>query len=162
MDAERPATLADALALAIADARNLDHEKYWPNAGIWHTPSPREIGGVAGLCQVCLAGAVVAGTLGFPKDSPASVSPQTFISSQVLLPWKNVLFAIDNARLGSWHAAWGHFYDMHAPADLYSLPVPEFREFCGWDQMNDHIDSLERILPQLRAIEEATLAEAKA
>ena len=52
-----PKKLSDLIGLAVADARTLDRETYIPECWSWHTPVRNN------KCRVCLAGAVIAGTL---------------------------------------------------------------------------------------------------
>ncbi len=56
-----PEKLSEPIELAIADARRIERGDYWPVAGAWHDPGPRD------RCIICLAGAVIAATLGCPK-----------------------------------------------------------------------------------------------
>ena len=54
-----PAKLSDLIELAIADTRKLDRHDYTPTWMTWHRPNPAD-----DKCMICLAGAVIAGTLG--------------------------------------------------------------------------------------------------
>ena len=64
-----PAKLSDLLELAIADARRLDHALYTPMWMTWHRPRPLD-----GKCMVCIAGAVIAGTLGCPAGTSIDIA----------------------------------------------------------------------------------------
>ena len=56
-----PDTLHGLLSAAVDDMRSLDRERYVPRWDEWHQPT-------SDCCQVCLAGSVLAGTLGVPDD----------------------------------------------------------------------------------------------
>ena len=59
-----PDKLSDLIELAISDACKLDHNAYMPNFNTWHLPGPNKE-----KCMVCLAGAVIAGTLGCSTET---------------------------------------------------------------------------------------------
>ena len=100
-----PAKLSDLILLAIKDARALDRSIYWPDYGVWH-----EIEVVANPvepyveCHVCLAGAVIAETLG--------ERPETTITglSQVRSDWEFALDALDCVRRGRYESAFMYLH----------------------------------------------------
>ena len=140
-----PDTMSDLLAAAIADARQLDTNLYRPNNEEWHNTNSR------GICQVCLAGSVIAGSLNAPR-------------LRTLTPWMfrgavhRKLEALDYMRIGNWLLAYKTFHRQFAPIPtsnrLFHLPAPDHIYFKGWVQFRKHLDSLESILVFLRKIEE--------
>ena len=70
-----PTKLSDLIDLAIRDGRGLDPNVYAPDASRWHEPSPD-----SGQCYVCLAGAVIAGTLG--ANPAEEVGRTSFLSGK--------------------------------------------------------------------------------
>ena len=84
-----PEKISGLIRLAVADARGLKRERYSPHYGEWHTPNEK-----AGICQVCFAGAVMAGTLG---ESPEqAMDPFVFSGS-----WEKALNALEMVRQGN-------------------------------------------------------------
>ena len=140
---EPPKRLSDLVELAIKDARGLDPDIYEPAESYWHRPSSD------GLCRICLAGAVLAGTLGYSPD--LDIDPQKIGDDR----WERALIALEELRTGFWRTAWGVFHteNPHNAKLLISLPPPTPRDFSNWQQMEEHLRSLEVILPRLRAFE---------
>ena len=162
-----PEKLSDLIRLAVKDARRLNPDEYWPNAGIYHERSvyTRWDTDVYGplpppnACHACVAGAVIAGTLKVSPDVEAS--PGDFDHG-----WEGSLFALESIRSGRylyayyWHHygtdAW-HHYGTDAPRPkvskelLYLLKTltkdypPLEPGFQNWAQFKVHIDSLEAI-----------------
>ena len=63
-----PERFSDLVLMAIADGRALDPQVYYPDFTRWHdSPMWATEDDEDPLCQVCLAGAVIAGTLSFPR-----------------------------------------------------------------------------------------------
>ena len=141
-----PDTMNRLLTVAIEDARKLPPELYEPQSLRWHSLTPYD------LCQVCLAGAVIAGTLKTPRDR--TVYPQ-----QLLGDATRKLESLDFIRRGEWLRAFKCFYlrwpKIAAGRLLHHLPSPSDTHFDGWDEFNRHLDSLEAIVPKLREIEES-------
>ena len=141
-----PDSLADLLSLAVDDARSLDSTVYLPDAQRWHTPTD------AGPCHVCLAGSVLACAFRDTPDldlMPAMFSLHTY----------RKLHAIDHMRCGNWLDAYESLHDRSVPDEtamlLVYLPQPDSGNFHNWHHFNDHLASLEAIVPRLREIEEA-------
>ena len=141
-----PHNLADLLALAVRDARRLDAASYIPHSGNWHFPTQK------GICEVCLAGSVIAVSLRISRQVHAV--PKTFTPIV-----QRQLHAIDYMRCGLWTHAFLILYDRSAVPSiaqrLRSLPMPADASFRSWPEFNAHLDSLESIIPELREIEEA-------
>ena len=86
-----PDTLHETLSLAITDARKLDRRLYEPRYFYWHSPDN-------GLCLVCLAGCIVAGSLSIDRDReilPCSFGYET----------DRKLQAVNACRVGDWSYA---------------------------------------------------------
>ncbi len=141
---ELPGTLHQMLALAVADARRIDRNDYLPSFGDWHTPKDD------GLCAICLAGSVLAGTLGASPHSQA----MPFLKNNAYF---RKLEALDSSRCGEWIDAF-HFMHRRWPSGvtrsrLESLPAPSHSLFQGWKQFDAHLDSIETFIPLIREIE---------
>ena len=139
-----PDTLHQMLTLAVADARSINRNHYIPSYGDWHTPKEH------GLCAICLAGGVLAGTL--------SVSPRSEAMPFLL---NNAYFrkleALNSSRCGEWIDAFHHMHRIWPAgitrARLKSLPPPSNPLFHGWDQFDAHLESIETFIPLIRNIE---------
>lgn len=93
MDQELPDKLSNLLELALADLAKVEADKrYVVNMDLWHIPT---YGGdiYPALCRVCLAGAVIAGSLG--GNIRKHLVPYNFDEKT-----KSKLFAIDCLRSG--------------------------------------------------------------
>lgn len=150
-----PAKLSDLLDLAIADARRLDHAHYTPMWMIWHRPRSLD-----GKCMVCLAGAVIAGTLGCATGTSIDIAasdsadPQsTTISDE---RWRRALWALDFAREGNWLDAFRALHGAYPEGELYdaveAVPTPADAEFHDWNQLDAHLTSLASCASELREI----------
>ncbi|MCY4431991.1 MAG: hypothetical protein OXC11_16595 [Rhodospirillales bacterium] len=67
-----PDTLADLLEVACDDMAGLDREYYLPNSLLWHNPIrilDADRKEHRSRCEVCLAGAVMAGSLAMDRDT---------------------------------------------------------------------------------------------
>ena len=139
-----PDTMSDLLAAAIADARQLNTTLYHPQCQEWHNPNRK------GLCQVCLSGSVIAGSLKAPRF-------------RTLTPWMfrgsihRKLESLNYMRVGKWILAYKSFHRRWASVPtsrrLFHLPEPDNSDFKGWPQFLKHLDSLESIIVFLRDIE---------
>ena len=146
-----PDTLSGLLEAAIAAARALDRRLYLPNHNEWHKSSFKDDRSI--VCEVCLAGSVVAQTL---LISPGlTISPSDFQSSVCVK-----LSAINNMRCGMWDAAYELLYDDNPSIAtknlLQAIPRPLHPTFDGWAEFESHLDSLEKTLPALREIDSIT------
>ena len=142
-----PEKLSDLIRLAIADGRKLHQERsndYYPNYGIYHSyiayndyESNQE--GPFDICHICLAGAVMAGTLQVPWESVSirHMSP----------PWYRALKVLDNVREGEYRRAINIFYNVDRQYELspWTKAMPVNPMFQGWDEFLEHIDSLEAV-----------------
>ena len=109
---------SELLKLALNDLIQVENDpRYDINMGEWHYP--RET-----ACSVCLAGAVMAGTL--DADPGEELSPEDFEQSNDA--WK--LYALDSARWGDWDEFLKELgLDLHAPDELFE----ELPTVCRYD-----------------------------
>ena len=140
-----PDTLSGLLATAIDDARQLDRTLYHPRSGEWHTAWEHR------PCQVCLAGSVIAGSLGASHH-------QTLYPNSFRGPIRNRLESLDYMRHGKWILAFKALYQRHPNLStarrLNRLPRPDNKNFNGCQEFDSHLDSLEAIFPDLQQIEQ--------
>ena len=143
-----PEKLSDLIDIAIADAHRLDHAAYTPAWSTWHEPRP-----VDGKCAVCLAGAVIAGTLGCPAGTAIRMSELSSITDE---RWRRALLALDSAREGHWAQALSTLrkttVDYSVRIDLHRIPPPDKFMFNGWDHFDSHLTSLATRAKQLRKL----------
>ena len=139
-----PYTLHEMLTLAVADARSIKRSDYLPSYSDWHTPKEH------GQCAICLAGGVLAGTLGVSPHSEA----MPFLLNNAYF---RKLEALDSSRCGEWIDAFKHMHRVWPTgityARLKSLPPPSNPLFHGWDQFDAHLKSIETFIPLVRNIE---------
>ena len=143
-----PNTLHGLLRVAIDDARKLDRIKYRPECSRWHEPLSTD------RCAVCLAGAVIAGSMGVsPSVSCDPIEFERFVYMK--------LQALNDMRAGYFFVAWRGLHALgfrslpEAVIKAFdSVPTPNAVEFSGWDDFDIHLESLEAIIPALRAVEE--------
>ena len=139
-----PGSLADLLECAIDDAGNLDPGAYLPYSGNWHTHRGRD------LCEVCLAGCIIAGTLKNPGTR--TLIPDMFSADTELK-----LEIVDSMRSGEWLSAFKCLYQQdpteEIARELRLLPHPSVTHFYGWEEFEKHLKSLINLLPQLRKID---------
>ena len=90
-EVELPDKLSELIKLAVSDARKLDKLVYIPEYASWHRPHD-------GLCSVCFAGVVMAGTLGC---SPKKIKYQYSFSPDTELK----LGVLERCRRGDWCGA---------------------------------------------------------
>ena len=151
-----PSKLSDLLELAIADARRLDHARYTPMWMTWHRPRPLD-----GKCMVCLAGAVIAGTLGCSTRTSIDIATSDSADPQSTTitdeRWRRALWALDSAREGHWLEAFKALHGTYPDNGLYDaleeLPSPLDTEFHDWEQLQTHLVSLARCASRLREID---------
>ncbi len=150
-----PERLSDLIDLAIADARKLDRDRYTPTAITWHRPDPLE-----NKCMVCLAGSVIAGTLGCEIEASIEIvtsdndEPQsTTITDK---RWRHALWALDTARGGDWLDAFKALHGAHPEGKIYealeAIPAPLEPEFDDWSKLDTHLGSLAYRANRLRKL----------
>ena len=150
-----PDKLSDLLELAIADARRLDRARYTPMWMTWHRPRLQD-----GKCMVCLAGGVIAATLGCADDavieitSGESTEPESETISDPF--WCRALWALDSARDGDWLDAYRALHDDYPAGELYDaleeMPPATCVEFNDWDKLDAHLESIAVRAEHLRTL----------
>ena len=99
-DERPPQSLSGLILLSINDLKSLDRNKYYPDGGSWH-------GGLVtpGRCGVCLAGGVIAHSIGVDRE--AYYSPENLLdgidnpSDEELKwseDWEKALWALEYVR----------------------------------------------------------------
>lgn len=145
--------LSDILSIALTDMESLDIGQWEFDAHDWHFPDEED-----GKCHVCLAGAVIAGTIG--------IGPSEFACPRLLGPWDVTLEVIDDARCGRYVDAYrslGHYNSILRELgpdrtfdffqDLSGIRKPDFREFEGIEEAERFIDSMWEIQEELQELE---------
>ena len=142
-----PEKLSDLIRMAIADGWKLHQERsndYYPNYGIFHSyvAYDRYESGQEGpfdICHICLAGAVMAGTLQVPLESVSirHMSP----------PWHRALLVLDYVREGRYREAINTFYNVDRQYELtpWTKAMPVNPTFQGWYEFLEHLNSLETV-----------------
>lgn len=120
-----PKKLSAAIRLALDDLAKVERSKtYSVNMGVWHDPTYPEP-----KCTVCLAGAVMAGTLGVPPDRYASPSSHWGVNTKPKsfpLSWQRVLNALNTARSGYVNLALSVMHPRTADAEPMYIAVPQY------------------------------------
>lgn len=143
-----PRKLSRLIELAIADARKLDRGRYRPWWTRWHEPA------AFGECTICLAGAIIAGTLRCPIAKSIDMNEQTAFADE---RWRRALVALENVRTGQWVLALrilknvSHL-DGPPRIELRRIPAPGAAKFDDWESFDRHLASLADRARQLRAI----------
>ena len=144
--AKCPATMADLLRQAIADARALSRDDYTPDYETWHHVPRDTAYGDDDTCHMCLGGAMIAGTLGV--EGGEHVDPGDIADER----WSRALVALDSIRKGDYLKAHMYFYNsLHNPGGqvLSGIPEPSAQRFLGWPQFERHLRSLEAVADAL-------------
>lgn len=113
-DKTLPTRLSDGIELAISDLEKIEASKlYRVEMGDWYAmPDATE----SGLCEVCLAGAVMAQTFEVPIDDESTITPDSFEPEL-----ESKLEAYDSLRSGDIGDAIRYWYmhdDQHNPIDV--------------------------------------------
>jgi hypothetical protein len=107
-----PKKLSELIRLALTDLRKVERNKnYKVDMNTWHTPN--------GVCRVCLAGAVMAGTLG---ADPTTVAAPSYYGRD-----SGKLAALDEVRCGYLEDAIRAFTGKPAAQNVpFHKPMPEY------------------------------------
>ena len=135
-----PSRLSDLIEMAIQDARSLDRDIYEPNAREWHLPTN-------GICMVCLTGAMIAQTMG--EDPETDTEPKDYYEEG----WTEALYALNEARSGEYgYALIVMGMKLPEPAEdfRWRYPQPRNQDFRTWEELDDHMASLEDVIRALR------------
>ena len=142
-----PDRLSQLIRMAIQDGRKvLNQDDLTPEFSVWH-----EWQSVEKKCAVCLAGAVIANTLG--ANPTTNVRP-----TELPEEWRRALWALDYIRTGDYNTAIAYFYrsdDDYGEeqtaltklglAYLEEWESPDYMDFVNHKQFAQHLDSLEHI-----------------
>ena len=150
-----PQKLSDLIELAIADARKLDRYDYTPTWMTWHRLNPAN-----GKCMVCLAGAVIAGTLECARKTIIDIAAKDSVDPRSTTitdeRWGRALQALDATREGNWNAAFSNLHGRYPAKDLRdaldALPKPCHRLFNSWNRFYAHLASLSDRAKELREL----------
>ena len=153
MDDTLPVLLSHLMEAAANEAEKLDRKQYHPSSGNWHAPETRYNG--QKVCEICVAGALIAGRLKAPAD--CDVNPDFYNHSI-----ETKLRMLDFARIGMLKSAIAglekdvqdapmihieQFDEVHAISSTI-----ENSDFRTWREFDRHLKSLRRAAAQLRKI----------
>ena len=131
-----PEKLSELVRLVIKDGRGLDPAAYKPNAETWHVPD-------GGVCSGCLAGAVMAGTLGL--DHRVGFDQASWVTGHYAEDSALALRALDEVRMGSYAYALELLYDFREGGrypDVSGIEAPECSDFKNFEEFEQHLCSL--------------------
>jgi len=118
---------AKLLKLALDDMEVLMEDgRYEMDSGYWHAPDEDD-----GVCAVCLAGAVIANTLGRAPDKPVACLTTSELSDHNV----NALRWLDAMRDGNARA----YEESKKLDDLWARHVEPWKEFVGNGEAVDFI-----------------------
>ena len=133
------------IRVAVADSNSLDRKKYYPYAYRWHALDHD------GDCNVCLAGSVLAGTVGIDR-STESISGY----------WKGneslakVMVSLDMVRQGEYMYAFLNLgwkqEDLPQKINRLRKPSPYLRGFSGWKEYRELLAHLSEIADEMDEI----------
>ena len=134
--------LPDLIELAIEDAGKLNREVYIPIYRSFHSYEPVPL-----VCEICLGGAIIAGTL--------KHDPKSDLLDNVFNVFYSQLRALDYVRNGRYkNAAEVLEYELSIEQvnALYELPSPVETRFTTWKEFDLHLESLKEITKQIREV----------
>jgi hypothetical protein len=133
-----PTKPSAAIRLALADLRKVEEDpSYTVRMDWWHWPISE------GVCAVCLAGAVMAKTLGAPRDD---IGPSRLASMGVIAPYeRDVLVSLDSFRCGFVEQGLSEFYRRTIETSVHVTPPQYEKDPEGFHAaMNELADALEK------------------
>jgi len=146
-----PALPSALIRTATADARALDRDLYLPYHGEWHLPRfvSDEPDDERQVCEVCTAGAVVAGTLARQWHEPTDPADFDEATTRRLL-------ALNQFRQGHVEAGCNRMGRMPPPRsdklDALALACAQSSDFCGWARFDRNLDALDALADYLEDI----------
>ena len=137
-----PNTLSELILVAVADARKLDRHIYYPNWLEFHKGYKFD---ERYICQICDAGAVIAGTLKaghFVGDRAPVNYPETV---------HRKLNALDEARKGYYNCAL-EYMGIHCDDNesVSSIEQSPYRQYSSWEHFDLHMNHMEWVAQQLK------------
>ena len=148
MNPTLPTKLSALIELAISDAHKLDREIYYPSFAMWHSSHDSYENGAS--CAICLAGAVIAGSLRQPHEVTVSLGSYPIQTC-------NSLFALNAVRAGDIEAA---FEEMgtkltslqREEVEKLESKYTENSDFRGWGEFNLLLNEMADLATELKAI----------
>ena len=147
-------SLAALILVALEDAQKLHRGRYSAHHNLWHFVRERPIDHGGTRCNICLAGMVMAGTLGASRG--LTIYPSCFgdVTGRALM-------ALDNARIGRWRQAYRFLTGRIGTKEMLRTkvepdewpPEPEHGGFEHWSDFDALVEELRKAVPVLRAIE---------
>ena len=164
---EVPEKMSELIRLAVTDGRALDRELYTPHCLSWHSPTDffsanGNQGKVDTICEICLAGAVIAGTLGADPKNRWLVADMLDGDDRER-GWYWALSALDEIRKGNYTIAASRLglvpKDATEAGELIQrLLILENNHnnasfaFYDWRRFDRHLASLEELAPKLESL----------
>ena len=153
-----PQDLAALVALAVHDARALPARYYQPFSTVWHNPRYKRYAEQdwKPKCQICLAGAVIAITLGWTRDMTWRESKDGETPNR----WIDAIEAVDEVRQGHYRLALA-LIDGDFPDDAVGRALDELERehgragiahFTNWEEFDKLLHHLEQLVPKLQAL----------
>ena len=141
---ERVTDMVGLLRVALEDAKDLDRCEYNPNSSVWHDGQDYT------LCNVCLAGMVMAGTMG--EDPTSDVMPATVTTHKNT---KLALVSLDYLR--SWCILSAATTLKIPLSEEQVMAIEELKPvgptlFRNWFAFDDLSERLERLADELDVI----------
>ena len=143
--------LSDLVYTCFLDAGKLDNEIYHPECGEWHRPGRVIRPGGKGMCLVCDAGSVLAGTLQY--DFGRAYNGEYFDLDS---PIPQIMLALNDVRRGYYISALlvlGYTnISNELGKEVDKVSIPKTISYSDWDSFNTHIASLKPIAKELEDI----------
>ena len=134
-----PKVPSELLELATRDFDSLDRDHYLPQALSYHRSIPAKQ-----ICQVCLARAIMANTIGAPKDEEPTPG-DLFQNGTITTNDTRALTAVDYARIGIWTIFLATLDVTPKNTPSYAQILQELRaqpnvhpNFNNWEQLEEH------------------------
>ena len=144
-----PDTLSELLTVAITDGEKLDHGTYEPCSLYWH--SGTDTFDPSKLCRVCLAGAVLVGSLGYSDPSRAffmdEAGPRTACKLAVINEMRDGRFISAYRMLTNVEVE--DLPDVLKPRAC-NRPDVECSSFFNWKEFQANLNSLKKAVVWLQ------------
>ena len=140
--------LHDLVETMLADYSKLDRRVYYPHYMSYHSPK------FDGKCDICDAGALLAGTMGLDPDQHSGAVLRTFdFTNPVVI----AVLALDFLRIGSFVGAYRRLYHNASMSSelkekLRQIPTPVFQSYSLWIEYDKHMESMKIVHQHLKEI----------